>query len=95
MRRIVFAATAAAFLFACTTTTDNAAIRLDNVSAFANHLVVNEKEGRLPHLRIRDLKSADRHRLTSPEPTYSVFSGVNKEIAVPSEPPVVRHAAVA
>lgn len=54
-------------------------VKLDSVSAFARHLVVSEKEGGLPYLRVIDLASGDSHRITFPEPTYAAFTDVNKE----------------
>lgn len=57
----------------------NPAVKLDYATAFARHLVVGEKEGGLPHIRVIDLGSGEQHRVTFPEPTYSVFATSNKE----------------
>lgn len=55
---------------------------LDDHDVFAGHLVLTEREGGLPRLRIRDLwgKGAGKeHSITFPEPTYTVSGDVNRE----------------
>jgi oligopeptidase B len=66
---------------------------LDDHDVFARHLVLTEREGGLPRLRIRDLRgdsdpgtvgtsvgsSAREYSVTFPEPTYHVSGDVNRE----------------
>jgi oligopeptidase B len=54
-------------------------VRLEELDAFAGHLVISEREAGLPHLRVIDLASGAQHRLTFPEPTYTVSLETNKE----------------
>ena len=49
-----------------------------DAEAFANHLVVNEREGGLTHLRVIDLRSGDQHRIAWPEPVYAVSTTDNE-----------------
>lgn len=55
------------------------AIKLENISFFANHAVVSEWEGGLQNLRIIDLKTQKSHRLRFPEPVYSAQLDMNRE----------------
>jgi oligopeptidase B len=55
---------------------------LDDHDVFAGHLVLTEREGGLPRLRIRDLwgtGAGKEHSITFPEPTYTVSGDVNRE----------------
>jgi len=54
-------------------------VMISSVSAFLDHLVIYEREGGLPMVRVRKLSSNDEHRITFPEPTYSVSQGKNPE----------------
>lgn len=54
-------------------------IRIDAVDAFASHLVVYEREGGLPQVRIMDLELGISHRVEFPEPVYSVRRHGNPE----------------
>jgi oligopeptidase B len=56
-----------------------AAVMLEGMDFFANHSVLFEREGGLPHLRITDLRTSAHHRITFPEPTYSAAPGANAE----------------
>ena len=49
-----------------------------DAEAFANHLVVNEREGGLTHLRVVDLRSGEQHRIEWPEPVYSISTTDNE-----------------
>ncbi len=55
------------------------AIKVENISFFANHAVVSEWEGGLQNLRIIDLKTQKSHRLKFPEPVYSAQLDMNRE----------------
>jgi len=54
-------------------------VLLDDVSAFANHLVIYEREAGLPTVRVRHLVTQTEHYITFPEPTYEVYEDVNPE----------------
>lgn len=54
-------------------------IKLDAVEAFAGHLVVYEREGGLPQVRIIDIDGGMSHRVAFPEPVYNVRRHGNPE----------------
>lgn len=54
-------------------------VLLSDVSAFANHLVIYEREAGLPKIRVRQLATGAEHAITFPEPTYEVYEDVNPE----------------
>ncbi len=54
-------------------------IKLDAVEAFAGHLVVYEREGGLPQIRIIDIDAGMSHRVAFPEPVYNVRRHGNPE----------------
>ncbi len=54
-------------------------IKLDAVDAFAGHLVVYEREGGLPQVRVIDIEGGVTHRVAFPEPVYSVRRHSNPE----------------
>jgi oligopeptidase B len=54
-------------------------VLLEGVSAFANHLVIHEREAGLPTIRIRQLDSGQEHHIRFPDPTYNVGEGANPE----------------
>jgi len=54
-------------------------VMLEDIDLFARHLVVSEREGGLPRLRVRQLESGEEHAITFPEPTYFVGAEVNRE----------------
>jgi oligopeptidase B len=57
----------------------NPAVKIDNLTFFANHLVVSEKEGGLNYLRVIDMKTKQSHRIQMAESDYAVFLGTNPE----------------
>jgi oligopeptidase B len=50
-------------------------VMLSGVTLFANHLVRNERENGLPQIVITNLKTNATHRLSFPEPVYTVGGG--------------------
>ena len=54
-------------------------VKLDAVEAFAGHLVVYEREGGLPQVRIIDIDAGMSHRVAFPEPVYNVRRHGNPE----------------
>ena len=54
-------------------------VMISGVSAFADHLVVYEREAGLPTVRVRKLSTAEEHYITFPESTYAIFQGNNPE----------------
>jgi oligopeptidase B len=57
----------------------NPAVKIDGLTAFANHLVVSEKEGGLNYLRVIDMRTKQSHRITMAESDYALFLGANPE----------------
>jgi oligopeptidase B len=51
---------------------------LDELLLFADHVVLFEREDGLPQVRALDLETGQDHRVTFPEPVYSVWSGENR-----------------
>lgn len=54
-------------------------ILLSGISAFVDHLVIYERQGGLPTVRVQKLSTGQEHSLTFPEPTYSVWESNNPE----------------
>jgi oligopeptidase B len=54
-------------------------VLLSGVSTFVDHLVIYERQGGLPTVRVQKLSTGDEHALSFPEPTYSVWEGANPE----------------
>jgi oligopeptidase B len=54
-------------------------VMLEAVDAFARHAVLLEREAGLPHVRAMDLVEGGSHRVSFPEPVYSVSLGPNRE----------------
>jgi oligopeptidase B len=54
-------------------------VMLEGFDLFRHHLVVFEREEGLPHVRVTDLRSASWHRVTFPEPAYTVRPDANAE----------------
>ena len=54
-------------------------VMLEGVDVFARHLVVHERAGGFPRLRVIRLADADTHEISLPEPVYSVGGGANAE----------------
>lgn len=55
----------------------NPAIRLESMKPFASHLVLEERENGLPHLRVFDFATGQSRRLEMPEAAYEVSFGAN------------------
>jgi len=56
-----------------------ATVRLQGVDAFANHLVVYEREQGLEQMRVISLADGDEHLVVQPEPVYSLSGSGNPE----------------
>jgi oligopeptidase B len=54
-------------------------VMLSSVSAFVDHLIIFERLGGLPKVRVQKLSTQEERELTFPEPTYSVYEGNNPE----------------
>lgn len=54
-------------------------VLLEDVSAFADHLVVCEREAGLPQIRVCDLKSGAEHRIEFAESVYTVAESANPD----------------
>lgn len=63
------------------------AVKLDDISLFANHAVLSEWENGLQQIEVVDLKTDKRHRIKFPEPVYSAGLYTNREF----DTPVVRY----
>lgn len=57
----------------------NPAVKIDNMDMFASHLVVEERENGLPHLRVLDFATGNSKRLEMPEAAYEVAADRNWE----------------
>jgi oligopeptidase B len=55
------------------------AIKINNIEFFANHCVVSEKQNGLDYLRVINMKSTKSHRITTPEPVYTIGLSNNPE----------------
>ena len=54
-------------------------VMLNGVSAFANHLVILERERGLPTIRVQNLSTGDTTSIEFPEPAYAVYPGFMPE----------------
>ncbi len=54
-------------------------VMIQGIDAFANHLVLFEREDGLPRLSVTDLTTGASHRVDFPEPVYAVFPDANPE----------------
>ncbi len=54
-------------------------VLLEEISAFANHLVIYERRSGLPTVRVWDLNTQEEHQICFPEPTYDVEEDANPE----------------
>ncbi|MBC8137877.1 MAG: S9 family peptidase, partial [Fibrella sp.] len=54
-------------------------VMLEDLSVFARHLVLEERENGLPRLVVRDLATTQDHLVTFPEPTYALQGESNRE----------------
>ena len=57
----------------------SAKLFLEDVEAFQNHLVIEERENGLPQIRILDLANKSEHLIEFPEPAYNVGTHSNPE----------------
>ena len=48
-------------------------VYLEDISLFRDHLVVDEREGAVNHIRVRRLADGAEHRIEFPEPAYTVM----------------------
>lgn len=54
-------------------------VKLDSTDAFRSHLVVYEREAGLRQIRVLDLESGQEHRISYPEPVYTIRAHDNPE----------------
>jgi oligopeptidase B len=59
-------------------------VTIEGVQLFRDFAVLSERENGLPHLAVRDLKTGETHRVTMPEPVYSVFAAGPPEFDSPT-----------
>ena len=57
---------------------------VEGVEPFKHFVVVTERSGGLPRLRVRDLTTKATHFITFPEPAYGVFPTQNAEFDTPT-----------
>jgi oligopeptidase B len=55
------------------------AVKIDDVSLFADHAVLSEWENGLEQIEVVDFKTNKRHRIEFPEPVYSASTNNNRE----------------
>jgi oligopeptidase B len=56
---------------------------IEDVDAFSDFLVVSERFGALPHIRIRDLRTGAEHYVQMPDPVYTVEAEPGGDYATP------------
>jgi oligopeptidase B len=54
-------------------------VRLENVDAFANYLVLSERSGGIERIRVRSLADDSDHEVAMPDEVYSAWVGPNPE----------------
>lgn len=54
-------------------------VLLEGVSAFAQHLIVYEREAGIPQVRVQNLENGEEHQIEFPEPSYEVYESANPE----------------
>ncbi len=54
-------------------------VMIEGLDLFARHAVLHELQDGLPHLRVVDLESGEDHRISFPEPAYSLMPSDNAE----------------
>jgi oligopeptidase B len=54
-------------------------VKIDGQDFFRDYMVLSERENGLPYLRIIDKRTRTSHRITTPEPVYSLWIGTNRE----------------
>ena len=52
---------------------------LTDMSAFADHLIIHDRESGLPNVRVRKLSTNEEHTIAFPESTYEVAESINAE----------------
>lgn len=57
----------------------NPAVKIDDISLFADHAVLSEWENGLQQLEVLDFKTNKRHRIKFPEPVYAAGLSTNRE----------------
>lgn len=57
----------------------NPAVKIDDLTMFAGHVVIEEREGGLPYLRIIDFKTKASHRIEATEPAFTMGTEVNAD----------------
>jgi oligopeptidase B len=57
----------------------NPAVKIEALSFFRDHLVVSEREGGLPYLRVLDMNEKTSHRIATDEPDYAMNLASNPE----------------
>ena len=55
------------------------AVMIENVSLFANHMVLSLRRDGLQQLRVTDLRTNRSHEISFPEPVYSAGTSTNRE----------------
>ena len=55
----------------------NPGVMLDEIDLFKNFLVIYEREGGLPQIRVIDLRNGQSQRIAFPEPAYAAYSYIN------------------
>ncbi|MBI3698058.1 MAG: S9 family peptidase [Acidobacteria bacterium] len=56
-----------------------ASVKLDDVDAFRDHLVISEREDGLKKIRVRNMKTGETHTVEFPEPVYTFHLSANPE----------------
>lgn len=59
-------------------------VKVDDVDAFADHVVISERSAGLEHLRVRHLADGAEHMIALPDPVFSVWVGENLEFETPT-----------
>ncbi|MDO8501353.1 MAG: S9 family peptidase [Gemmatimonadaceae bacterium] len=54
-------------------------VKIAGMEFYRDHIVLSEREGGLPYLRIIDKKTGASYRIATPEPAYSMAIGANAE----------------
>lgn len=62
----------------------NPAVKIDGLDMFATHMVIEERENGLPHLRVHDFATGKSKRLQMPEAAYEVSTAGNWTYESPS-----------
>jgi len=54
-------------------------VKISSMDFFRDHMVLSERENGLPFIRVIDKKNKQSHRITAPEPVYSMGTGNTPE----------------